>query len=304
MCTAQTAIVRRAVAGALALLVVGAGGSLARAAAPALDLTGYRLVWADEFDGPAGARPRPHWFFFDGWGAGKWRDAHYTQEDATLDGSGRLVLRARLDGNLVKTSYLQTYDWKVPRGQWTTFGPGPGTYIEARARLDGLEAGGLWFAFWLFNPDNAYSGNPATGSEIDIVEYIVSAGKPSSWTKNLPFGTLNHFHVANHWGKAAGQSRTKLIDAATHAVTLRDGGFHSFGLAWQADRLIYYLDGQPVWETRDGVSTSPGHALMLSLEYDQGPGDVWGLDENIMDHAAKLPDAVLIDHVRVYTRAP
>jgi len=140
--------------------------------------------------------------------------------------------------------------------------------------------------------------------EIDVVEYLVSAGKPTSWTKNLPQGTLNHFHVANHWGKAAGQSGTKLIDASAHGVNLRDGSFHTFGVAWQADRLIYYLDGRPVWETRNGVSTSDDHALMLSIEYDQGPGDAWGLDENILDHASKLPDTVLVDHVRVYARKP
>lgn len=301
---ARTLSFRGAAAAALGLSVILAPGTFARAAPPALDLSGYRLVWADEFDGPADAPPRPHWFFFDGWGAGTWRDAHYTRDNASLDGSGHLVLKARLDEGVLKTSFLQTYDWKAPRAQWTTFGPGAGTYIEARVNLDGLEAGGLWFAFWLFDPSDAYDGNPATGSEIDIVEYLVSAGKPSSWTKNLPHGTLNHVHVANHWGKAAGQSKMQLIDAAVHGVNLRDGGFHSFGVEWQTDRLIYYLDGRPVWETRDGVSTSEDHALMLSLEYDQGPGDAWGLDENILDHAATLPDAVLIDHVRVYARTP
>lgn len=301
---ARTISLRGAAAAALGLSVIVAAATHARAAPPTLDLSGYRLVWADEFEGPAGALPRPHWFFFDGWGAPKWRDAYYTREDATLDGRGRLALRARLDGGVLKTSYLQTYDWKVPRAQWTTFGPGEGTYIEARVNVARLEAGGLWFAFWLFDPSDTYDGNPATGSEIDVVEYLVSAGKPSSWTKNLPRGTLNHFHVANHWGKAAGQSRTQLIDAAVHGVNLRDGGFHSFGVEWQTDRLTYYLDGRPVWETRDGVSTSDEHALMLSLEYDQGPGDAWGLDETITDHAAKLPAAVLIDHVRVYARKP
>ena len=297
-------IVRLAGAGALALGAIVAARSFTHAAPPMLDLSGYRLVWADEFDGPAAARPHPHWFFFDGWGKGKWRDAEYTQEDASLDGNGHLVLRARLDRGVLKTSFLQTYDWKVPQQQWTTFGPGSGKYIEARINVAGLDAGGLWFAFWLFDPSDTYDGNPATGSEIDVVEYLVTAGKPSSWTKNLPQGTLNHFHVANHWGKEAGQSGTKLIDASAHGVNLRDGGFHSFGVEWQTDRLTYYLDRQPVWETRKGVSTSDEHALMLSLEYDQGPGDAWGLDENILDHADKLPDAVRIDHVRVYARKP
>ena len=65
-------------------------------AANALDLGRYRQIWGDEFEGGAGSRPAPHWYYFDGWGSGKWRDTYYTDRDAYLDGSGNLFMRARV----------------------------------------------------------------------------------------------------------------------------------------------------------------------------------------------------------------
>ena len=127
---------------------------------PALDLSKYKLVWEDGPDGSAGSKPADHWFF-DGWGAGKWRDAYYSEKDAYLDGAGHLVIRSRMEGEAFKTSYLQTYDWKVPKSRWTTFGPGDGKYIETRVMLSDMQAQGPWAAFsWLLDPHNPYDGNP------------------------------------------------------------------------------------------------------------------------------------------------
>ena len=120
----------------------------------------YKLVWEDGLDGSAGSKPADHWFFFDGWGAGKWRDAYYSEKDAYLDGAGHLVIRSRMEGEAFKTSYLQTYDWKAPKSRWTTFGPGDGKYIETRVMLSDMQAQGPWAAFWLLDPHNPYDGNP------------------------------------------------------------------------------------------------------------------------------------------------
>jgi Glycosyl hydrolases family 16 len=254
--------------------------------ANALDLGAYRQIWADEFNGTAGSRPAPHWFFFDGWGSGKWRDAYYTTHDAYLDGSGNLFVRGRVKDGKFMTSYLQTYSWQAPRSQWTTFGPGRGKYIEARIDVTRMQARGPWVGFWLFDPSDTYDGNPSNGTEIDIMEYIVDGG----WM-------LNRYNVANHWGS----SESKIIDAAAHGKNLRRH-WHTFGLEWTSSRLTYYIDGKQVWSTTRGVSTSNEQALMLTMEYDQGPGDVWGINQNVFNDAAKLPDGMLVDYVRVYER--
>lgn len=268
---------------------------VAAAAQPAGPPGRWRQVWADEFEGPQGARPAPHWFFFDGWGKTRWRDAWYTTQDAFLDGQGHLVIRSRLDpadGGKAKTAYLQTYDWKVPQARWATFGPG--SYIEARLNLAGLQARAQWAAFWLFDPSDTYDGDPANGTEIDVLEYVVIAGEG------------NAFHVANHWGPqgAAWGHEGRRIDASAYGIDLRAGGFHTFGLDWQRDRLRYYLDGKEVWTTTTGVSTSTGHALMLSIEISDGPANAWGQNDVFARDAALLPDAFVVDYVRVFAREP
>ena len=65
-----------------------------------------------------------------------------------------------------------------------------------------------------------------------------------------------------------------IIDAAAHGKNLRRH-WHTFGLEWTSSRLSYYIDGKQVWSTTRGVSTSNEQALMLTIEYDQGPGDAW-----------------------------
>ncbi|RME21662.1 MAG: glycosyl hydrolase family protein [Deltaproteobacteria bacterium] len=265
----------------------------------------WDLVWQDEFDGPAGQRPAPHWFFFDGWdNGGKWRDAFYTDgEHAMLDGLGHLVLEAVLVGGELHTAYLTTYDWSVPQEQWTTFGPRDGLYLEAAVRLDGLEAGGLWTAFWLFDPSDTYDGDPSTGTEIDIMEYLIAYGAEGSWTAQLPGGnTLDLLNVAHHWTLQDSESR--MFFASDYGVDLRDGGFHRFGVEWHRGLLVWYVDGQEVFRTTNHVSTSDGEALVLSIEYDEGPGDAWGLNENVHEYSDRLPDVVVVDYVRVYARTP
>jgi Glycosyl hydrolases family 16 len=252
-------------------------------------LSKYKLVWEDAFDGSAGSKPADHWFFFDGWGADKWRDAHYTDSDAYLDGAGHIVIRSRMEGETFKTSYLQTYDWKVPKSQWTTFGPGHGKYIEARIMLSDMQAQGPWVAFWLLDPSNPYDGNPANGTEIDIMEYVVADG------------ARNHYTAANHWGplKETWGHEVQRIDAGAYGVDLREG-WHTFGLQWSPDKLTYYLDGKAVWSTTNGISTGDGQALVLSVEYQRGPGDAWNINKNVADDAALLPDNFLVDYIRVY----
>ncbi len=264
----------------------------------------WTLSWNDEFDGPENTLPPDPWFFFDGWEhEGVWRDAHYTKgEQAYLDGQGHLAIDAVLIGDELHSAYLQTYDWTRPRTEWLTFGSEQGRYFEAAIRLDGLNAGGLWFAFWLFAPSDTYDGNPDTGTEMDIMEYVVAYGAEGSWTRQLPErNTLNYIHVANIWSQT--DSSDAFIDASDLGVDLRDGRYHHFGLEWEPGLLVFYLDHMEVFRTQVGVSTSDNEAVMLSLEYDEGPDDAWGLNENVHDYAAWLPNRVLVDYVRVYSRS-
>ena len=281
-----------------AMLVCGA--ALSSSSALALNLKDYRLVWQDEFGGAFGTRPGPHWFFFDNWNNpnAPWRDAYYTQDNAFLDGQDHLVIQYRIiDGRLV-TSYLQTYDWDRPESEWKTFGPGKGKYIEAKVDLGGLKARGPWVAFWLLDPHQPYDGNAANGTEIDIMEYVTA---PVVWPSPPPW---HWYGVANTWGTLQGQSASKIVDGRKD---LRLADWHTFGLEWQErpkPLLIYYMDGKEVFRTDRGVSTSNGQALILSIEYDEGDGNAWGIDPTIRvyNDAKLLPSFFKLDYIRVYER--
>lgn len=157
--------------------------------------------------------------------------------------------------------------------------------------LSEMQAQGPWVAFWLLDPRNTYDGDPRNGTEIDIMEYVVADG------------LRNHFNVANHWGPLGAKSGHEgtLIDAGAHGVDLREG-WHTFGLQWARDKLTYYVDCKEVWSTTNGVATGDGQALLLSVEYQRGPGDAWNINKNVLNDAALLPDHFLVDYVRVYDR--
>ncbi len=265
----------------------------------------WEIVWQDEFNEPANTPPLSHWFFFDAWGDpdSLWRDAVYTTQDAYHDGNGNMVLRTRLINDTLRTSYIQTYSWSHSQSEWTLFGPEDGKYIEANIKLSEMSAGGPWCAFWLYSPTNTYDGNPQTGTEMDIMEYVLGYGAPGSWTAGLPEGnTLNYYSVANHWNPDDNPSVSKFVRATDYGVDLRDGQFHKFGIEWYKNKVIYYLDGDSVFSTEQGVASNITEALMLSIEYDAPPDDAWGLNEDVRNYANELPDYFLIDYVRVYNK--
>src|ERR1700737_1086697 len=65
---------------------------------PALAQTSLRLVWSDEFDGPANSQPDPTKWAYDlgggGWGNAELETYTSSAENAHVDGNGNLVVRA------------------------------------------------------------------------------------------------------------------------------------------------------------------------------------------------------------------
>jgi pectate lyase len=237
------------------------------------DTENSRLLFADEFNGPSGSRPGAPWNFFDAWGSNEWRDAVYSDDYAQMDGNGNLVLSSEIgpDGRL-RTSYLQTNQNNV--------GPGrirPGTYTEARINMSGCGDVGSssWCAFWFMSP-HAYDGNAENGTEIDIAEYTAA----NQWSSQ-------RYTTNNHTSLGGGGSEGTWVEGADPS-----DGFHTYGLDWQPDRLTYYFDDRPVWETTRGVSGSDDQTMILSIENQQGLWD-GGTTTNSEPEMS-------IDYVRVY----
>ena len=67
-------------------------------------------------------------------------------------------------------------------------------------------------------------------------------------------------------------------------------GWHTFAVWWKPDEYIFYVDGTETWRTNKAVSQVPEY-IKLSDEIGKWAGDI---------AKARLPDAFLVDYVRVY----
>lgn len=114
----------------------------------------------------------------------------------------------------------------------------PYGHIEIMAKLP--KGQGLWPALFLFDYD--------TQREIDIFEMIDPA------CQNLQFTVHDARNAAQINYEYAGT-----VDLSR--------AYHRYGLWWEPDRLIFYLDGQALWETNQYV---PSEAMDLYLVLSAG----------------------------------
>ena len=71
-------------------------------------------------------------------------------------------------------------------------------------------------------------------------------------------------------------------------------GFHTFGLLWQPEEYVFYVDGEETWRTSaGGVSQVPAY-IKLTDEVGKWAGEIQN---------AQLPDYFYVDYVRVYDLA-
>ncbi len=141
-----------------ALLVCSIAGCSSSTEAPA-----RTLLWEDDFSGPAGQiADTANWKYDVGedWGNAQLEYDTDRASNASLDGTGSLVITARRDpyrGRQYTSARLVTLG-----KQSFKFGR-----VEGRMKLP--RGRGLWPAFWMLGTDFPTVGWPQTG-EIDIME--------------------------------------------------------------------------------------------------------------------------------------
>ena len=140
-------------------------------------------------------------------------------------------------------------------------------YFEMRARLP--RGQGLWPAFWLLPQDHSWP------PEIDIMEVL--GHEPTRF-----FGSTH---------SAASGERKSLIKNAV--VGDLSDGFHSFGLSWGPERLVWYVDEQPVFD----MPTAPDMHRPMYLLANLAVGGTWPGNP---DHSTIFPATMHIDYIRVY----
>ena len=188
-----------------------------------------KLVWSDDFSGPAGASPSPANWSFDAGGAG-WGNEElesYTSRpsNAQLDGRGDLLVTARAERYTGADGI--TRDYTSARLQ--TLSKFEFTYGLAEARIQIPAGQGLVGQFWMLGRE-AYESEdawPACG-EIDAAEVLGSE-------PGVVYGTLH-----GPWPSTP----TGLQGSATSSTSLA-AGFHTYAVQWQPDRISFMLDGAP-----------------------------------------------------------
>ncbi len=194
----------------------------------------------------------------------KRRDALWSKEAVRLDGKGHLVLDVFRKGSDYCDGCART------QGKFEhAFG-----YYVARMKMQ--KRAGHWPAFWLYNGSVNTVGNEGMdGTEIDIME------KP--WLDNKVQQTL-------HWDGYGEAHKSEGCQALVKGIMK---GWHTFSLLWTPEEYVFYVDGDETWRTKAGGVCQVPLYIKLSDEIDFGGwcGDI---------RKEKLPDATLVDYVRVY----
>ena len=223
----------------------------------------WQTEFADEFDYEAA----------DGW------DEHFRTIWTPQNGPQNHILGGRYPENMkVTDGKLYMLNKKEHRnGQDWTSGSITGNqeffygYYEASYKY--APAPGLNQSFWIMSYGGYTQGNGA--HEIDINEGHYPSGV-----------NLNTHYMLDGKSTATGKKfKFNDIDFSKD--------FHTFGLDWQEDYLVYYLDGEEIWRLKNTMSHKPA--------------PIW-FSVAITDWAGEVSDAIdgtatEVEYIRHYTEA-
>lgn len=244
----------------------------------------WKLVWQDEFKGRRldskkwNVLLREH---------SKHNELQYYVPDEVFITNGWLRLRSQVRdyGSMHYTS-----------GRLDTQGKFSPTYgrFEIRAKLPGGK--GLWPAHWLYPQNRNWemeclmADAVANGkerlipeerpwySEIDIMEFL--GHEPT-----VAYGTL-HYYTFD------GQKRTSSGTWKGNTDFTKD--FHVYVLEWETNELRWFIDGQLIHKTSEGIPHTPHYLILNTAVGGAWPGNP--------DATTVFPQFHDIDYVRVYQR--
>lgn len=257
----------------------------------------WKLVWYDEFDG--NSLDTTKWSYrLDFWGR---RHPSLTEEGASLDGKGNLLLKIYEKDGKYYSSTIQTgsmyFDPSVDReyGKWPIgklekpkfmhkYG-----YYEIRCKLSSPPTG-WWAAFWLQSPIIGSSLDPGkSGVEIDILETFSDYGVLSG-------DTISH---NCHWDGYGVDHKSSGLHA--YALEKTKDGFHTFGVDWNPEGYVFYVDGKVSYRMNEVVSHTE-QFILVHTECEGFRGDNPTPKPELLK--AELPAYFIVDYVRVYDEIP
>ncbi len=272
---------KSALAIAFCLTVIPATTPAAEQAPPP---KGWKLVWHDEFNGRKLDPKKWNILLRE---QSKHNELQYYVPDEVYLENGCLRLRSRVRdfGSMHYTSGRVDTKGKLAR----VYGR-----FEIRARLPGGK--GLWPAHWLYPQNRDWpmerlmaeavaNGNERLipedrpwYSEIDIMEFLGHEPK-------TVYGTL-HYYTFD------GQKKTSSVTWKGTSDYTKD--FHVYALEWEPDAMRWFLDGQLIHTTTNGIPHTPHYLILNTAVGGQWPGNP--------DASTTFPQFHDIDYVRVYQR--
>jgi beta-glucanase (GH16 family) len=159
------------------------------------------------------------------------------------------------------------------------------TYGYAAVRMKMHLDKGMHASFWM-QPANWYTpGDPAKGTEIDIVEFFGRTKKDSHIASFLHwYDSANVHHKLG--GKFPGANRLK------KRTETWSNAFHVFSAEWTSDAIVFRVDGREFHRETEIVSRAPEYLLLSMLTSDY---ELEKLTPGVMRQSAK------VDWVRVWS---
>jgi beta-glucanase (GH16 family) len=205
-------------------------------------MSGYRLVFNDEFIGPKVSTAR--WETSVPWGNTTQGEQQYYTPAALSQSGGVLTItasRKATNGKPYASGAISS-----PHSYKFTYG-----YAEIRAQVPA--GNGLWSAFWLLGTV------PGRNEEVDILEVLGS-------DPTVGFASL-HYGVAGNGKKSVGSYRN--ADCSE--------GFHTFAVDWEPEHMIWYVDGV---ERRRLTANIPTQPMYLIANLSVGTPGSWAGSPN------------------------
>lgn len=209
---------------------------------------------------------------------------------------------------------------KFASGAFTSFGKFTPTYgyFEARVKMPKARGAGVWPAFWML-PDRGKeypkeirttyrSKKYGMGLEIDIFEFMPRWKRadglfPVHMGCIWSYGKVTEADPAPHGYGAYALDNDGWGPKELYFPNL-DTEFHTYGLYWSPERLIFYIDSKPVFRVKDPkhVPDVPHYFLFnISLS-----GNGWGKSPDksnpkMEEIIADMPNSMEIDYFRAYS---
>jgi beta-glucanase (GH16 family) len=236
---------------------------------------GYKLVWADEFEGSE-LNPA-NWVYETGTGNGGWgnNELQYYREDNLSFLNGNMVITAkdqRFSGSNYTSSRIKTQGKKAFK-----FGR-----IDIRAALP--EGKGVWPALWMLGTNITSVDWPACG-EIDIMEL----------TGDQPNRVLGTVHYGTNFEQRQFRTASKFLQGGKNF----QDEFHVFTIIWEEDLIEFYVDDEKYYTVTPATTGNQPYPFNKTFFFIMNVA-VGGSLPGDPDATTPFPQSMIVDYIRVF----